>query len=422
MLSPQNKIILGVTGGIAAYKACEIVRLVRRSEAEVRVVMTAEAERFVGALTFASLSGNTVLRSLYEGTSDLSATSHIDLAQWGEILVVAPATANFIAKFANGICDDALLTEALAFQGPILIAPAMNSRMWEAKVTQENVARLRARGVSFIGPNAGELACGETGLGKMAEPAEIMQALVQIQNFCTTASPERLSLTGKKVLITSGPTRAYIDSVRFITNRSSGRMGHALALRAEALGAEVTLVTGPVDDQFATLTSGKVVRVESTQEMLDAALAALPGTDLVFAAAAVCDFDVANFTDGKIERKGNLALELSASQDVLASLAQQRSAGQVFVGFAAQPGDKQAQMDIARRKLEKKAVDFIAMNDVSRADVGFDTDSNEMHVFERGSEIRYSFLPRASKSVIAEQLLRLAAERILKNSNVSNGE
>ncbi len=430
MLSPNAKIILGVTGGIAAYKSCELVRLVRRSKAAVRVVMSVSAEKFVAPLTFASLSGQEVLRSLHSGVNDLSATSHIDLAQWGDILVVAPATANFIAKFANGICDDALLTEALAFQGPILIAPAMNTRMWEARVTQENVQRLRQRGVIFIGPEAGELACGEVGLGKMSEPIAVLEALAPLvessktesdtkrhtkSEFSSVASPAadegHNNLKGLNVLITSGPTRAYIDSVRFITNKSSGKMGHEIALAAESQGANVTLVAGPVDKRFAQLSNGNVIDVETNQEMLDASVKALGSADIIFAAAAVSDFDVDNYTEGKIERRGDISLKLNSSVDILASLAKERNSSQVFVGFAAQSGDKQAQMNIARTKLEKKSVDFIAMNDVSRKDIGFDSDQNEMHIFEKGSEIRYSFLPMAPKSTIAKSLLELAVGR-----------
>lgn len=432
----QNaKIVLGVTGGIAAYKACELVRLLRRSEAAVRVVMSKEAERFVGPLTFASLSGNKVLRSLHEGVDDLSATSHIDLAQWGEALIVAPATANFLAKFANGICDDALLTEVLAFQGPILLAPAMNTRMWDASVTQENLERIKARGVHIVGPESGDLACGETGLGKMSEPVKILEALstfaassmmtsddkqgAEIATSKSMAAPvanptdleAHKPLAGMKVLITSGPTRAYIDSIRFITNKSSGRMGYEIAKAAESLGADVCLVSGPVNPEYSTLDRGKTVKVETNQEMLDAALKELKDTDLVFAAAAVCDFDVENYTEGKIERKGAISIALNSSIDILASLAKKRNSKQVFVGFAAQPGDKQGQMNIARSKLERKAVDFIAMNDISRKDIGFDVDANEMHIFESGSEIRYSFLPLAPKDIIAKQLLELAMAR-----------
>ncbi len=415
----QNaKVIVGVTGGIAAYKACELVRLLRRSKAEVRVVLSKEAERFVGVLTFASLSGNSVLRSLHDGIDDLSATSHIDLAQWGEALVVAPATANFIAKYANGICDDALLTEALAFQGPVLVASAMNTRMWEAGATQENYARLEARGVHFVGPVSGELACGETGLGKMAEPTEIVESLASIVEPLvsaveplTSVGEEAQPLSGMKVLITSGPTRAYIDSVRFITNKSSGRMGHEIAKAAEAMGAEVCLISGPVNRDYQQLERGRVLAVETNQQMLDAAMGELRSTDLVFATAAVCDFDIENYIEGKMERKGKVSISLSSSTDILASLAQQRTDRQVFVGFAAQSGHKQEQMNIARAKLERKSVDFIAMNDISRGDIGFDVDTNEIHVFENGSKIRYSFLPLATKDVIAKQLIELALSR-----------
>ena len=403
----NKKIILGVTGGIAAYKACELVRLLRKQDCEVRVIMTKSAESFVGPLSFHSLSGNVVVRADLAMNSDLSATAHIDLAQWGDIFVIAPTTANVLAKLANGICDDSLTIEALAFQGPIVVVPAMNTRMWTAQVTQENLQRIRDRGVKIIEPQIGSLACGEFGAGKMEEPAAIVEYLAQ------QLSGSQI-LHGCKVVITSGPTRAYIDSIRFITNRSSGRMGHALARMAEDMGAEVSLITGPVDHQFAQLERGNVFKVETNEEMLKCALKECENAQFIFGAAAVCDFDVKDYFEGKIARSGDLSLLLESSVDILGELTKNRKPGQVFVGFAAEPGDHQAQMDKARRKLESKRVDFIAMNDVSRADVGFDVDTNEMHVFEQGTEVRYSFLARAPKTEIAKQLLGLAAQRRLQ--------
>lgn len=420
--------VLGVTGGIAAYKSAELVRLFRKAGWEVRVVMTKQAEAFVGAVTFESLSGNPVLRSLGDaGGYDLSATSHIDLAQWGDILVVAPATANFLAKHAAGICDDALTTEALSFTGAKLIAPAMNTRMWQAAATRENCERLRSRGVEFVGPADGDLACGETGVGKMSEPAEIFAAAQKILGPATSATASRhqtdtdtasaapktsLPLAGLSVLVTSGPTRSYIDSVRFITNRSSGKMGHAIATIAENLGAKVTLVTGPVDPRFAHLSRGRVIAVETNREMLAAASEALASSDMIFATAAVADFEVPESRTEKIERKGELSLALAASPDILATLSQARRRGQVFVGFAAETGDPERQEEKARAKLVRKGVDFVALNDVGRKDIGFDVDENEMNVFERvGDTTRKIFLPRASKAEIARELLMLAAAR-----------
>jgi phosphopantothenoylcysteine decarboxylase/phosphopantothenate--cysteine ligase len=396
MDSPKSyKVILGVTGGIAAYKACELVRLFRKAGHQVRVVLTAAAEGFVGPLTFHSLSGEPVLRSLHDGSYDLSATSHIDLAQWGDILVVAPATANFLAKFTWGAADDALLTEALAFQGPVLLAPAMNTRMWEAEATLSNRETLLSRGVSMVGPVAGDLACGETGQGKMSEPAEIFSQALEIL-------AEGQPLQGKKILVTSGPTRSYIDEVRFLSNRSSGRMGHGLALAAEQLGAEVVLVTGPVESRFARLRKGRVIRVETGDEMLEASLEHLPGAHGVFAVAAVADFRMPEVKKGKIRREGNLQLEMIASVDVLAELGKRKKPGQVFFGFAAEAGEGEAEFAKARDKIRRKNLDFLALNNVSRADIGFDAEENEVCLF-RGEEMKK--LPKTGKHGLAKALL-----------------
>lgn len=390
----NTKIVLGVTGGIAAYKSCELVRLFKKSGADVRVVMTEQAENFVGPLSFQSLSGHPVLRSLGEGY-DLSATAHIDLSQWGDLLVVAPATANFLAKFAHGVCDDPLLTEALAFTGPILLAPAMNLRMWNASVTQENSKKLARRGVLFVGPTTGDLACGETGLGKMTEPLGILEAAER--------SLKPLSLKGVNVLVTSGPTRSYLDPVRFISNRSSGRMGHAIAQAAEERGADVTLVCGPVEEVYACLSRGKVIRVETNKEMLEQARAVLSQSDIIFGVAAVCDFQVEAPQKRKIKRGKALELELASAEDILGTLTKERKSGQVFVGFAAEMGNEREQVERAQRKLEEKGLDFIAVNDVSREDIGFGVDSNEVYLLERGKE--YSFLPKMSKAEIASHVL-----------------
>ena len=401
MASPKSyKVILGVTGGIAAYKACELVRLFKKAGHQVRVVMTAHAEGFVGPITFQSLSGEPVLRSLQEGVSDLSATSHIDLAQWGEILVVAPATANFLAKYSYGAADDALLTEALAFQGPVLVAPAMNTRMWNAEVTLENVDRLLSRGIRVVGPESGDLACGEVGTGKMSEPAEIFAATLEVLE-------KGQPLKGKKVLVTSGPTRAPIDSVRFLTNRSSGKMGHAVALAAELLGADVTLVTGPVEDRYARLRRGKVLKVETGAEMLAACESNLNEAHVVFAAAAVADFEMPEVMVGKMKREGTLDLHLKSSVDVLAQLGQKKKQGQVFFGFAAEAGAGEEAYAKARAKMEKKNLDFLALNDISRKDIGFDADQNEIHLFGRnGAEVEV--WKKSGKFSLAERLVKKA--------------
>jgi phosphopantothenoylcysteine decarboxylase / phosphopantothenate---cysteine ligase len=394
-----SKIVLGVTGGIAAYKACELVRLFKKAGHEVRVVMSANAERFVGPLTFHSLSGEPVLRSLHEEGYDLSATSHIDLARWGDLLVVAPATANFLAKLACGIADDALLTECIAFRGPALLAPAMNTRMWEADSTQENLQKLRTRGYRFVGPANGELACGENGLGKMSEPEEIYAKALEVL-------AGKFPLAGKKVLVTSGPTRAYIDRVRFLTNRSSGRMGHSIAQAAERMGAEVVLVTGPVEPRFAKLERGTVIEVETGDEMLAACRPELAATDVLFATAAVADFKLPQVLDGKLRREGVLHLDLEASVDVLGELAKEKRPGQVFFGFAAEVGEGDAEFAKARDKIRRKRLDFLALNNVSRTDIGFDSENNEIFLFQGENEVRK--LPKDSKSHLAELLVQEA--------------
>ncbi len=401
MRSPRKfKIIVGVTGGIAAYKACELVRLFKKQGHQVRVVMTASAERFVGPLTFHSLSGEPVLRSLHgEGNAsyDMSATAHIDLARWGDLLVVAPATANFLAKLACGIADDALLTECLAYHGTALIAPAMNTRMWEAGPTQENLEKLRARGYCFVGPVAGDLACGETGAGKMSEPAEIFEAAIGLLEA-------DLPLAGKKILVTSGPTRAYIDSVRFITNRSSGRMGFSIAEAAQRLGAEVVLVTGPVDPRFSRLEGATVIEVETGEEMLEACLGHLDSAHGVFATAAVADFQPKERAAGKIRREGSLTMEFDASVDVLAELGRRKKAGQIFFGFAAEVGEGEAEFAKAREKIRRKHLDFLALNNVARSDIGFDTVDNEIYLFEGAASVRK--IAKDTKEKLAEILLR----------------
>ena len=408
MPSPKSNIIFGITGGIAAYKACELVRLFKKEGHNVRVVMTHEAERFVGALTLASLSGEPVLRSLHEGAPDLSATSHIDLARWGHLFIVAPATANFLAKYRAGIADDALLTEALAFQGPVLLAPAMNTRMWEAPITLENCAALEKRGVQFVGPDSGDLACGENGKGKMSDPEEIYA--VSMEKLQSSSL-----LTGVRVLVTSGPTRSYIDSVRYITNRSSGKMGHALAKAAELLGAEVVLVTGPVEAKFAELGRGKVVNIERGQEMLSACEQVLLDADIVIAAAAVSDFQMPMESIGKIRREGNLQLDMIPSVDVLAELGKRKQENQVFMGFAAEAGAGEAEMQKGLEKMKRKNLDFLALNNILRKDIGFDADENEIVLFD--CENRMKALPKKSKKDLARDLVLVAAQRFFEKKS-----
>lgn len=391
----SRNVLIGVTGGIAAYKACELVRLFKKSGWQVRVIMTREAENFVGALTFQSLSGEPVLRSLHDQKYDLSATSHIDLANWANLFVIAPVTANVMAKLAHGIADDALTTEALAFQGPMLLAPGMNTRMWNAVSTLENWKTLQARGVFFVGPLEGDLACGETGIGKMSEPHDIFSEAAAL------VSQQKL-LAGKKVLITSGPTRSYIDEIRYLTNRSSGKMGHALAMEAVRLGAEVTFVTGPVDENQRLVPGAKVVAVETGKEMVEACHSEALRCDFVIGTAAVSDFGLEKPFSGKIRREGNLQLDLVSTVDVLGELGKKKKAGQIFVGFAAEFGAGEQEHLKAKEKMGKKNLDFVALNNVARKDIGFDVSENEIHLVTKKGETKV--FAKQSKNEIAKCL------------------
>ena len=283
------------------------------------------------------------------------------------------------------------------FRGPALMAPAMNTRMWEADATQRNCELLKERGYLFSGPVSGELACGEVGSGKMTEPSQIF---VEAEKILNGSRP----LLGKKILVTSGPTRAYIDSVRFLTNRSSGRMGHAIASEAERLGAEVVLVTGPVEPRFARLGAGKVIEIETGEEMFAACRENFFGVNALFATAAVADFQTPSVNPGKIVREGTLKLELEASVDVLAELAKLKQPGQIFFGFAAEVGEGDAEFAKARKKIRRKSLDFLALNNVSRRDIGFDAENNEVYLFRGEKEVRK--VPKLAKAQLAEALLR----------------
>jgi phosphopantothenoylcysteine decarboxylase/phosphopantothenate--cysteine ligase len=320
------KVLLGVTGGIAAYKSAELVRRLREQGAEVQVVMTEGAQHFVGALTFQALSGRPVRTDLWDATAE-AAMGHIELARWAERIVIAPASADFLARLAHGHANDLLTTLCLATDAPIAVAPAMNRLMWANAATQANVATLRARGVTILGPAEGEQACGETGAGRMVEPAEIIAALSPRTNATG-------ALAGRKVLLTAGPTRERIDPVRFITNRSSGKMGYAVAEAARDAGADVVIVSGPVN--LPTPAGVRRVDVETAEQMMDAVRAHLPGTDIFIAAAAVSDYRPVQAAVEKIKKTSDsLMLAMSRTTDILATVA----AGTLrpfVVGFAAE--------------------------------------------------------------------------------------
>lgn len=388
------RVLLGVTGGIAAYKAAELVRRLRERGAEVQVVMTAAAREFVAPLTFQALSGRPVRTDLWDASAE-AAMGHIELARWAEQVLIAPASADFIARLAQGRADDLLATLCLATDAPIAVAPAMNRLMWANLATQANVATLRSRGVAILGPGEGEQACGETGPGRMLEPAEILQQL-------WPAGTGRAVLAGRKVVVTAGPTRERIDPVRFITNRSSGKMGFAVAAAARAAGAEVVIVSGPVS--VATPPGVERIDVESAEQMMAAVEAQLPDTDIFIAAAAVSDYRPVQSAAEKIKKTSDsLVLALSRTTDILATIAA-RSPRPFVVGFAAETQNVERN---ALAKLEGKRLDMIAANQVGD-NLAFDCDDNALTLYWPGGK---RDLARAPKRRLADELVAVIAER-----------
>ena len=390
----KKKILLGVTGGIAAYKAAELLRLLVKAGADVRVVMTPSAQEFVQPLTYQALSGNRVYTDLFDAEAD-SAMDHIELARWCDLLLVAPASADFLAKLNAGYADNLLLTLCLANSRPLVVAPAMNQQMYANQATRDNLDSLSGRGVLIWGPGDGEQACGEVGPGRMLEVWELHQ---RVENWF---KPGRLQ--GVSVLVTAGPTREAIDPVRFISNRSSGRMGYALAGALRDIGAQVTLVSGPV--ALARPAGINTVLVESADEMYDAVMACVAEHDIFVACAAVSDYRVDSIAEQKIKKSSDLlSLTLQPNRDILASVS--ALASRPFcVGFAA---ETQALERYALAKLEKKNLDMIAANQVGIDAGGFDSDDNQLEVFWPGGRQSISYAP---KLVIAAQLTDLIAER-----------
>ncbi|MBL1264688.1 bifunctional phosphopantothenoylcysteine decarboxylase/phosphopantothenate--cysteine ligase CoaBC [Candidatus Methylomicrobium oryzae] len=394
-MSEPKRILLGVSGGIAAYKAAELVRLLRKDGAEVRVAMTRAAAQFVTPLTFQALSGNPVHTDLLDAESE-NAMDHISLARWADRMVIAPATANLIAKLSHGLADDLLTTLYLAATCPVYVAPAMNQAMWGKPVTQENVAALQRHGVRLIGPAQGEQACGETGFGRMSEPQAICNALL--------GDPAERSLQGMKVLISAGPTREPLDPVRYITNRSSGKMGYALAEAAREMGASVILVSGPT--QLPPPAQVDLVRVETAAEMYAAVIARAEAVDIYIGAAAVADYTPVEAQPEKIKKQGDTTtLVLSKTRDILAEVAALEKRP-FTVGFAAETADLEA---YALDKLARKNLDMIAANWVGQAEGGFDSDRNALEVFWKGGR---KTLAMTDKKCLADRLTALIAERL----------
>lgn len=394
-LRPQH-ILLGVTGGIAAYKAAELVRLLRKAGAEVRVVMTQAARAFVQPLTFEALSGYPV-RHEWLPSGGGGAMEHIDLARWADAILVAPASADFLARIRVGLADDLLATLCLATEAPIFLAPAMNRVMWEHPATQENVQVLAARGVKLLGPGEGEHACGESGLGRMLEPEELVREL-------TSLLRRDGGLAGIKVLVSAGPTREPIDPVRFLSNRSSGKMGYAVAEAARDEGARVTLVSGPVE--LAAPAGVEVLRVETAAEMYQAVIERCADHDIYIGAAAVADYTPVDRHEVKLKKQAEeLHLNLRRTPDILRAVASLPRRPFV-VGFAAETDRLE---EYARSKLETKGVDMIAANWVGDSSPGgFERDENAFYVCWHGGE---RYLSLAPKKEIARDLLRLIAER-----------
>jgi phosphopantothenoylcysteine decarboxylase/phosphopantothenate--cysteine ligase len=404
------RVTVGVSGGIAAYKAAELVRALQRQALEVHVVMTASAGKFIQPLTFAALTGHKVITSLWDdwgGDSDAAPAEqngieHIGEAQWADALVVAPATANILAKFAHGQADDFLTTMFLATRAPVLVAPAMNVNMWEHPATQANLEILRQRGVRVIDPGRGSLACGMVGAGRMAEPESIADAVLG-------ALGRRHDLAGEIVLVTAGGTREALDPVRFLGNRSSGKMGYALADAARSRGAKVILISGP--SALHPPAHCELVKVTTAEQMREAVLARMEESTLIIKAAAVADYRPVTVSDHKLKRTGPITLELAPTEDILAEVVRRRQPGQLIVGFAAETENR---MENGRAKLLRKGADAIVVNAVSADGVGIEADTNAATFLTLTTSIELHQMPkRQLADRILDEILTLRRPRSL---------
>ena len=385
-----KEIVLGVTGGIAAYKAAEFLRLLVKEGANVHVVMTRNAQEFITPFTFQTLSGNPVVTDLFTLIEDKK-IGHIALADLAELIVILPATANIIGKIANGIADDFLSTMVMASKAPVLFVPSMNVNMWENKVFQKNIQRLVELGHHFIEPGEGELACHWYGKGRLAELSEVMEKIGDL------LSPK--DLKGEKILITGGPTQEPIDPVRFLTNRSSGKMGYALAKVARRRGAEVVLVTGPTSLPIPRRDI-KIFSVRTAEEMREAVLAHMKGCSVVIKAAAVSDYRPKKVSQQKLKKAESYgSLELEKTRDILEEIGKKKGS-QILVGFAAETEDL---VTNARKKLKEKNLDFIVVNDVTKPDAGFGSDTNQVKILYSSGEVRD--LPLMSKEEVSQSIL-----------------
>jgi phosphopantothenoylcysteine decarboxylase/phosphopantothenate--cysteine ligase len=396
----DKKIILGITGGIAAYKSAELTRRLKEQGADVRVVMTDGAKEFITPLTFQALSGNPVGDSLLDRDAE-AAMGHIELARWADLVLVAPASADFLARLAHGFANDLLSTLCLATSAPIATAPAMNQQMWKNSATQENARILKQRGIHLLGPGTGNQACGETGPGRMLEPGELVAAVTPL--LVHTAAPAS-KLCGKKVVITAGPTREALDPIRYISNHSSGKMGFALAKAALAAGAESVLIAGPV--HLSTPQGVERINTNTAQEMHATSLEQANGADIFIATAAVADYRPENVAEQKIKKSADtMTIQLTRNPDIVAAVASLPNKP-FTVGFAAETNDL---INYAQGKLKNKNLDLIIANDVTRSDIGFNSDQNAVTVI---SAEKHQDLERASKEEIAEQIINIIASAI----------
>ena len=392
----SGNVLLGVTGGIAAYKAADIVSRLIKQDVNVDVIMTKYAQEFITPMTFQSLSGNKTVTDMFD-TSFRPDIEHISLAKKADVILIAPATANIIAKIAHGIADDMLTTVVLASKAKLIIAPAMNTVMYEAEVTQNNIKTLKERGVIVIDPVEGLLACNDLGRGKMEEPENIVEAVL----YHLTCSRD---LEGKKVLITAGPTRESIDPVRFITNRSTGKMGYEMAREAKRRGADVTLVSGRVN--LKAPYGVNLINIESAQDMYEEVMKRAGESDIIIKSAAVADYTPQNKSNIKIKKQsGDMKIELERTHDILFEVGQAKTDQQILVGFAAETNDV---IENAKSKMQRKNLDFIIANDVKKEGAGFGTDTNIVTIIPRQGEVEP--LPVMKKSEVA----RAVFDRILK--------
>ena len=393
----NKNILLGVSGGIAAYKSAEIVRHLRKVGASVRVVMTKSAEEFITPLTLQALSGNRVSTELLDVEAE-AAMGHIELAKWADGILIAPATANTLARLSNGRGDDLLSTITLAFDGPISLAPAMNQAMWGDERTQDNIKKLESQNFQICGPGSGEQACGDVGMGRMLEPLEILDLF--------SYSFNEGKMAGKSILITAGPTQEPIDPVRFITNRSSGKMGYSLAQSAIDYGAKVTLISGPVN--LEPPSNCNFISIKTADEMFEAVMHHINDKDVYIGTAAVSDYKPAKMQNNKIKKDGSnssITLELEENKDILKSVSALKHRPFV-VGFAAETNDV---IENAEKKLSSKDLDLIVANDVSKKEIGFDSEENEVTLVTSADNY---LIERQSKKKVSNKIIEFISERI----------